>query len=790
MGVIRLALETLWDDDKLTLEERDEFQQLLNDPQRLASMTALVEKTSEVHPRDGPGPIDEQASPQDKGGETSPAGGPSAHDLSAKLAHAIGVALASPTAEFDVARHLAGLEWLIDLDPGDSRVWFHYGRLLASSQAGRLPGREPRGHGPQLAFHTGRLQGLAESGDEEAIVLFGAEKPDVVQAAVREHSITDLPAVLHAYLRVPREAARLLPLVREPFEGWREYVHRLREEAAAMLVMGRGDDAEILLQAVEERLFRWAAMKHRDSEEMTNEAGAIMVLRAGGRRRRKDFIGALRLLRDVEIAVLDVDGRLSAEVEWAMATAEISRIEELGFPAESERAHLCDRLGRARQHLEQALERDPVHLEANLLLGMHTYFGGDDDRAARHFGLLGDRLIERPEWQDLARAVAFHRGLARLRQLNVGTDEGAYHEMVEAIADGYVPTDDELVAGTVALEAHGSPRASDFLARSVALEPHSPAVVSLAMQHSRIGDPTAATIAEELATDTSRRLVERFELLHAALTGAEARADAAATTRLVGRIEDVVARANSRLLDEQWADLLGTGDTLRAVLDPAIADAMRIEVLRRIGRLDEARSAATALFYRAAAGTVRSLDAFDLLELLRELGLAEEELDDLARLVHDEPFVPEQADTSLPASVIQAVEWAAERCPHLVLLDAAFTSAAKSPYRQPGRLWQALLALEQVAAAWERGELVGGFRTALAEMGFDYGRALSAQAVGRHPHEYERTYNGRRVTMGPHLRLGRGSPEACCRIYLYLDETRHLCVVGHVGSHLSDSTTG
>ncbi len=139
---------------------------------------------------------------------------------------------------------------------------------------------------------------------------------------------------------------------------------------------------------------------------------------------------------------------------------------------------------------------------------------------------------------------------------------------------------------------------------------------------------------------------------------------------------------------------------------------------------------------------------------------------------------------------MEAVEWAAERCPHLVFLDAAHSSAGKSPYRQPGRVWQALLALEEVAAAWERGELEGGFRTALAAKGVDYGRALSAQAVGRYPHEYERTYDGRRVTMGPHLRLGRGSQEACCRIYLYLDEARHLCVVGHVGAHLSDSTTG
>jgi hypothetical protein len=29
--------------------------------------------------------------------------------------------------------------------------------------------------------------------------------------------------------------------------------------------------------------------------------------------------------------------------------------------------------------------------------------------------------------------------------------------------------------------------------------------------------------------------------------------------------------------------------------------------------------------------------------------------------------------------------------------------------------------------------------------------------------------------------LGKGCPEACCRIYFYLDEERHRFVVGHVG---------
>ncbi|MDQ6949474.1 MAG: hypothetical protein M3256_25300, partial [Actinomycetota bacterium] len=559
VGVIRLSLESLWDDERLTLEERDEFLALLDDPERLAA-TAVAEHSSEVNPVLIAGPVDAGA-PREGHGRTSLAKGSSGRDVAGLVGHAVDVALASRTWESDVARHLAGLEWLIDLDPGDSGVWFQYGRLLASSP----PGRNPKGYRPCVQFLTGQLQGLVEAGDEEAVISFGAEHPGVVEAAVGQGTITDLPVLFHAFLRSPREAARLLALVREPFEGWRPYFGRIRADATAVLGIGRGDDVEILLAAVEDRLFRWAARRRDDDdpEELTAEAGATMVLRAKARRRRKDFMGALRLLADVDMAALDFNGRLSAEVEWAMATAEISAIEELGFPADPERSHLLARLERARPHLERALERDPAHLEASLLLGMQAYFVGEDDRAARHLAVAGDRLSETSKSQDLTRSVEFHRALARLRQLDAGTDEGSYHEMVSAIDEGYAPTDADLVSATVALQAHGSPRAGDFLAQAVALQPRSTTVVSLLLQQARIGNSTAASIAEAMASDSGRRLVDRFELLDAALMGAEARADQAATTRLIGRIEDVVARVSSRALDERWAEALATGETLR-----------------------------------------------------------------------------------------------------------------------------------------------------------------------------------------------------------------------------------
>lgn len=155
-----------------------------------------------------------------------------------------------------------------------------------------------------------------------------------------------------------------------------------------------------------------------------------------------------------------------------------------------------------------------------------------------------------------------------------------------------------------------------------------------------------------------------------------------------------------------------------------------------------------------------------------------------------DPVPAKAPEVERPQSVLQAVEWAASRCTGLVILDEALDSARRATYRQPARVLKALLAMDGAVHAWQQGQLEGGFRNAFAEQGLDYSHSLSPSTLGRFPHEYERTYLGKRIVLGPHIRLGRGSPEACCRIYFYLDEEAGVCVVGHVGNHLSDRTTG
>ena len=180
--------------------------------------------------------------------------------------------------------------------------------------------------------------------------------------------------------------------------------------------------------------------------------------------------------------------------------------------------------------------------------------------------------------------------------------------------------------------------------------------------------------------------------------------------------------------------------------------------------------------------------------LMSQLAVAEENvraltLSGAAGMAADGAQIAEDIAEDLPNTIVEAVELAAERCEHLVILEEAVASARRSPYRQPARLWQALEAMDDVAAAWGRGQLPTGFRDAFAALGFSFSSNVSPTALGKYAQDYERTYGGRVATLGPHLALGRGSPEACCRIYWYLDEDRRRFVVGHVGAHLRDSTT-
>ncbi|HZE66970.1 MAG TPA: hypothetical protein VE081_10090 [Sporichthyaceae bacterium] len=194
---------------------------------------------------------------------------------------------------------------------------------------------------------------------------------------------------------------------------------------------------------------------------------------------------------------------------------------------------------------------------------------------------------------------------------------------------------------------------------------------------------------------------------------------------------------------------------------------------RRIGALEaelfEARLETEALrAERDSEAQVRSADLATMLSPARPLT----------------PTVVEALEEELiPDSVLDAVRIARERCPHLVILEEAFTSAALSKYEDPERVLANLLLMEQIGDDWNSGELPDGPHEAFQQRCSGYHSALHGAQV---PFEaaYRRSFEGREVTLGPHIARGHGPETAVLRIYWWFDEVRRRIVVGHVGGHL------
>jgi len=153
------------------------------------------------------------------------------------------------------------------------------------------------------------------------------------------------------------------------------------------------------------------------------------------------------------------------------------------------------------------------------------------------------------------------------------------------------------------------------------------------------------------------------------------------------------------------------------------------------------------------------------------------------------------AEEGPPATVLEAVERAAERFGHLTFTRSAFESAADSPFRRPADILDALERLDRLGALYAD---PSGFGTSLTEaataLGLTWRSDVSELARNRHPDRYTAVHDGARLELGPHVAIGSGSGAGfIARIYLHVadgsgDVPRGL-YVGHVGRHLPDTTT-
>jgi hypothetical protein len=139
-----------------------------------------------------------------------------------------------------------------------------------------------------------------------------------------------------------------------------------------------------------------------------------------------------------------------------------------------------------------------------------------------------------------------------------------------------------------------------------------------------------------------------------------------------------------------------------------------------------------------------------------------------------------------PETVAAAVRRAASGAHHLVFTDAAYESAADSPYRRPGDVLDTLTRLDELAGLYADPDGFGrSLGQAAEQLGLTWRQSVSELARSRNRHAYTVTYDGERLELGPHVALGSGSGAGfIARIYLHVadgsgDVPRGL-YVGHV----------
>ena len=151
-----------------------------------------------------------------------------------------------------------------------------------------------------------------------------------------------------------------------------------------------------------------------------------------------------------------------------------------------------------------------------------------------------------------------------------------------------------------------------------------------------------------------------------------------------------------------------------------------------------------------------------------------------------------------PGSELESVEGAVLAAKErfgdtLLVVDSALDSARESPFMQCRKAYQALSAIHEVCLSWRQSRKtktpMGTFEQAFSMKGFVYKSRESMTSTGKWANEYEMIYKGQRVSIEPHLALGKGGPDTCLRIHFYTDEEEEKFVIAHVGRHKTNTRT-
>ena len=552
------------------------------------------------------------------------------------------------------------IEELLRLNGGRPASYFHLGFASVVLEQRDIPWpaeleskRPPQGD--QLRWYRlGRLCGLIRGSEPAALVHECVEHRRTVLELIRQRLMGSLiltgvvRAVMHTH---PPIAAEFLQARTHHFPGAMDLYRDIYWRARMLVISERSAEAEPLFRS----LRTLPLHIHDDSSERQRQADLTRRI-STCKRSLDDFIAAANELSTVNIDDLDDVTAAALLAEWGLVAGRIRHLSHVGFPSsEGDREALRERLTSGTKHFEAALSLNPDDLRACYCLGVLAVCEGAYQRSATMLeraeaALISDPVLSRTR---LLNAARFHRALATLQSLEVGTDAAAVDSMVHALEQGYRPSTMAIMEAVDALVAHASTHLGCFLRRVVEtteiVEPLLPTV----LQHLEPDLDELRPIVFRIAADARLSFRQRFDVLLGAIASASHRGLTGLQEELLEHIDGLLERACDPELEQHWADLLGTESGLRELLDPAEADLVRASVLQRLGAFEDAKAILLQLFYRAAEGSLDRFDPADLLASLERLVSTEDELEALRRLIR-QPTESTQPALRAPLHVLFA----------------------------------------------------------------------------------------------------------------------------------------
>jgi hypothetical protein len=157
---------------------------------------------------------------------------------------------------------------------------------------------------------------------------------------------------------------------------------------------------------------------------------------------------------------------------------------------------------------------------------------------------------------------------------------------------------------------------------------------------------------------------------------------------------------------------------------------------------------------------------------------------------------PAALEATEPRSAVEATLRASREARHLKFAPKAFKTAADSPFRPAGEIYQNLSALDQLAGEYIKGDLGAALGERALQLGLAWRGGVSEKASAKAPEDYTFAYEQHTLTLGPHVIVANGTGAGRnARIYFHVSdgsdgELPRGIYIGHIGRHLPDSTTG